>query len=121
MIQGVSAAYLIHYPPAGSVMAGKLSIPVQPLLASTMVFKHVIGVPASPPMESTPWYKVQFLDMMIDRLIRMGEKPEPVRREASIDERIVAARDLMRRTASARTPFTAGLELETGGIVNTLA
>ncbi len=121
MIQGVSAAYMIPYPTGGQVAGRKLSVPVRPLLASTTVFKHVIGVPARPPMKSTPVFKVQLLDTMIDRLTRMGGKTEALQREISIDERITTARKLIQWTEGTRRPFTAGLALETGLIVNQTA
>jgi hypothetical protein len=121
MIQGLSAAYMIPYPPGGPTSARKLSVPVRPLLASTMVFKHVIGVPARPPMETTPLFKVQLLDTLIDRLTRMGTRTDSITHEPSIDDRITTARGLIRKTVAERLFYSAGLSVEAGLVVNTLA
>jgi hypothetical protein len=121
MIQGLSAAYMIPYPPGGPAAARKLSVPVRPLLASTMMFKHVIAVPARPPMQTTPIFKVQLLDTMIERLTRMGGKKTPAPRESSIDDRVTAARAMIHRTEMRLKPYATGLGMETGLVVNRLA
>jgi hypothetical protein len=127
MIQGLSAAM---NPFQAGVLAvrnesllpqGKVAVPVRPLLALNMMFKHVVGVPVSPPAESMPAEKLQLLDRLIDWLTNSGGDTGGAWNTEPIEARLATVGAALRRLAAERGPYASGLMPEPGLLVNRLA
>jgi hypothetical protein len=110
---------------------GKMSLPVSPSSYIYSHFKHVSGVPAPDGTRGVTINKLKVLDVLIEQLARMKQKPGPSLSPsgASSDERIDALIEqyetqLRAATASAEAaavPYGAPKTVPTGAVFNLVA
>lgn len=127
MIEGLSSVSLMQLNIDQPVLsAKKMSIPVRPLLSPSLVFKHVMGVPARNEAEAVPTFKLSLVNALIDQITRL-DKHYPLSqlgKTESPDGTIELVNRLhadLRQAEAARGRFGSGLAPESGLALNLFA
>jgi len=103
----------------------RITVPVTPLMSSTAVFKHVIGVPARGDTQGIPVFKLRVLDSLIEHLIKLGNRGfQPLGfdtvQKTGID-RLIEKLDRQAHTTESRPYARPSMFFRTGTVVNIFA
>ena len=126
MIEGITTASYIYNLNLITSSAKRMTVPVRPLFTPSLVFKHVIGVPAHSDAESVPLYKVQLLNNLIESLslpdsIFPGKKIDSNMQSDKIDMAIASLWEREQQSMKAPTPYGARPAIEPGILINLTA
>ncbi|GHV79514.1 hypothetical protein AGMMS49944_13050 [Spirochaetia bacterium] len=106
---------------------GKMSLPVAPANYIYSHFKHVSGTPAPEGSRGVSISRLKILDVLIDQLAQIKQRPEPALPTDASDERIDALIDQYRnqirqaQAASAAMPYKPAPASSAGAVVNMVA
>jgi hypothetical protein len=111
----------------GRSLGGKMSLPVAPGNYIYSHFKHVSGTPAPEGSRGVSISRLKILDVLIDQLAQIKQRPEPGLPTDASDERIDALIDQYRnqiraaQAASAAMPYKPAPASSAGNLVNLVA
>jgi hypothetical protein len=103
---------------------GKMSLPVAPGNYIYSHFKHVSGTPAPEGSRGVSISRLKILDVLIDQLAQIKQRPEPALDTDASDQRIDALIDQYRnqirqaQAASAAMPYKPAPANSAGAMVN---
>lgn len=127
MLDGLSAILYSRFPGERSgIIQNKVAVPVRPLLASSLVFEHVFGVPARNETEAVPTFKLNIINALIEQIVKLGKKHTPLPPDVlqTNDKTNDVIENLHARFMQAETAFGrygSGLAPEPGVAFNLLA
>jgi hypothetical protein len=104
-----------------------MSLPVSPANYIYSHFKHVSGTPAPEGSRGVSISRLKILDVLIDQLTQIKQRPEPALATDASDERIDALINQYRnqirqaQAASAAIPYKPAPASPSGAIVNLVA
>ena len=119
MIGALSAAYMTPSLTKDPPVAGKISVPVRPLILPNMVFKHVLAVPARAGEETTPAYQVQLLEDLIEQLT--NSTGTRTKGGGDLQTRIVRVGERLQAAARSLKNFSAGVLPSAGTLLSRIA
>jgi hypothetical protein len=101
--------------------SGRMSFPVSPANYIYSQFKHVSGVPAPEGMQGVTVTKLKILDVMIEKLSQMKQRPELNTQDLSneqIDALISKYEGQIKTAAAANTvmPYSPAPQISTGAL-----
>jgi hypothetical protein len=106
---------------------GRMSLPVAPANYIYSHFKHVSGTPAPEGSQGVSISRLKILDVLIDQLAQIKQRPEPTLDTDASDERIDALIDQYQgqirqaQAANAAMPYKPAPASFTGAVVNLAA
>jgi len=92
----------------------KITLPVRPLLASSLSSRYIRTIPAADPSEAVPVYRLQAINALLTHLARLDSSftVERIRPVSQLEKNSPALEELHRQLLAQlnrRKPFTAGL------------